>query len=73
MAGDEPMVSEWEVWACGFAAVPSFAIDPPQRAASPAVPAIIGSASTRRRIEPSASSLSEAYQSGVHTIIIMTP
>jgi hypothetical protein len=33
-------------WApCGFAAIPTAAIDPPQRAASPAVPAPIGSGS----------------------------
>ena len=38
-------------WApCGFAAIPTAAIDPPHSAASPAVPALIGSGSPSCRL-----------------------
>ena len=38
-------------WApCGFAAIPTAALDPPHSAASPAVPALIGSGSPSGRL-----------------------
>ncbi len=38
-------------WApCGFAAIPTAALDPPHSAASPAVPALIGSGSPSSRL-----------------------